>query len=104
MSSNFFGILPLEIFHNNSHLKELRLAKTLLDHVPITQLHFVRDNLELLDLTATNISQICPNEFHKMEKLTYLILNDNSFLTEIQEKAFYSLENLKTLELKNNPR
>ena len=82
----------------------LSLAKNPWDHVPITQLHAVRDSLELLDLTSTNLTMIKNHEFHKMSKLKKLFLNSMENLEEIEPLAFHSLKNLEVIEVKNNPK
>ena len=80
-----------------------RLTKNNIDHVPTTQLHYVRHSLELLDLTNTNLSNICTSEFYPMTFLKKLFINDIQFLSKIEKYAFDSLEKLEFLEMKNNP-
>ena len=80
-----------------------RLTKNNIDHVPTTQLHYVRHSLELLDLTNTNLSTICTSEFYPMTFLKKLFINDIQFLSKIEKYAFDSLEKLEFFEMKNNP-
>jgi hypothetical protein len=80
-----------------------RLAKNPLDHIPTTQLIHVKDSLELLDLTNTNLAVIRNHEFHKMDLIQSLFLNDLKFLEYVEPLAFHGLHHLDILEMKNNP-
>ena len=54
-------------------------------------------------MTNTNLSIIRNHEFHKMEGLKILLLNNMENLESIEALAFHTL-NLETLEIKNNPK
>ena len=73
-----------------------------MNHVPITQLHYVKTTLELLDLSGTNLTKVANHEFHKMTLLRKLFLNDLPYLKNIEPVAFHGLE-LEVIEIKNNP-
>ena len=81
-----------------------RLARNPLSHIPVTQLNSIKESLELLDLSGTNLTKIRNHEFHKLLFLKKLFLNDNEFLTTIEPVAFNGLESLEVLEIKNNPK
>ena len=73
-----------------------------MDHIPITQLNCMKDTLELLDLSGTNLTKIANHEFHKMSFLRKLFLNDMRHLRHIEPVAFNGLD-LEVIEIKNNP-
>ena len=74
-----------------------------MDHIPITQLNCIKDTLELLDLSGTNLTKIANHEFHKMYFLRKLFLNDMRNLRHIEPVAFNGLD-LEVIEIKNNPK
>ena len=55
-------------------------------------------------MTGLNLTLIRNHEFHKMDALKKLILNDMPNLEAVEPLAFHGLHDMEVIELKNNPK
>ena len=101
MSTNKIENLPEAIFDNNRNLKTIDLDSNQISS-SLTNGHFVgpRD-VEKIDLSFNNLTDIHPSTFHNLRMLKALFL-DNNRLTTVGSSAFEGLERMERLHLQGN--
>lgn len=96
LSSNKISALPENIFTNTS-LAILNLKYNQIE----SKLDFATSEIQKLDLSYNNISNIGNMMFNKLTGLTTLLLKGNG-IKRIHQTSFFSLKNLRQIDLSYN--
>ena len=89
-------------FNHQENSISFSLSKNGLKDVPTSQIFSVRNSLEFLDLTQTEISGIPKYAFQGQTNLQKLILNNLPRLRKIDALAFSDLRSLDVFECQKN--
>ncbi|XP_072071750.1 uncharacterized protein [Arachis hypogaea] len=103
LDNNNFTIIPHGCFHGLTSLQSLLLNNN--TNLPPwnfpTDLTAHSSQLDVLDLSSTNLMGSVPNISHSFPTLRYLSLSNNN-LSSIPEDCFHNLTSLDVLSLANN--
>lgn len=100
LSENNLTTFPIEAFAKLRHLRSLRLAWNEMSSFPVVENSDLM-SLEYLDLSSNNFEFISEDCLKFCPSLITLSFHFN-FINSIHYRAFYSLSNLKSLDLSHN--
>ncbi|KAG6441483.1 hypothetical protein O3G_MSEX001852 [Manduca sexta] len=99
MTENFLSIFPLQSLGKLNKLSNLRLSWNKINLIP-DDINATILNLVALDLNSNYFTSIGKNWFRSMPQLKTLTFYSNQ-IENIDEEAFFSLQKLETVDLKN---
>jgi len=90
------------MFYMCQELVELDLSENDFNKVPTDAIRSAR-KLQILKVNGNPIKRLSENSFRKLSTLNELYLDNMKELTDIREKTFTHLFNLRKLSISNNP-